>query len=196
MSSLNRIVLVGNVDSPPELKSTNSGDGMLRVRLKVDRPSREGAETGHDFITVVLWRQLAEQNQGLKQNDVVLVEGNIATRTFDTPEGKRKWVTEVEGREVRLISSPSISLDDPLANQMNVAPFGQGFQDNVASQPTHVEQAVAPASVSLNQPVQPVVASSLEEATVEKVSESDFNFEDNSNSFSEEFSAEEENIPF
>ncbi|MBT5215305.1 single-stranded DNA-binding protein [Candidatus Woesearchaeota archaeon] len=196
MSSLNRIVLVGSVDSRPELKSTNSGDGMLRVRLKVDRPSREGAETGYDFITVVLWRQLAEQNQSLKENDVVLVEGNIATRTFDTPEGKRKWVTEVEGREVRLISSPSISIDDPLANQVNDAPFGQGFQDNVVKQPAQTEQPVNTESVNLTQPVHPVATSSLEEATVEKVSESDFSFEDNSNSFSEEFSAEEENIPF
>ncbi len=102
MSSLNRIILIGVVASEPELKATNAGDSFLRLSVKVERISRlEETNSQSDYIPIVAWRERADQGKTLKKGDTVLIDGRIITRSYDTPEGKRKWITEVEARELR-----------------------------------------------------------------------------------------------
>tara|TARA_A100001015_G_scaffold237207_1_gene269736 strand:+ start:473 stop:943 length:471 start_codon:yes stop_codon:yes gene_type:complete len=100
MSSLNKITLLGTLEGDAELRVTNSGDSMLKLQLKVDRPARsDGMVSGHDVVDIIAWRQVAEENKGVSKGDIVFVEGKVVTRVVDEESGKKKWFTEVDARQ-------------------------------------------------------------------------------------------------
>lgn len=110
MSSLNKIVLIGAIETTPELKATNAGDSVINFSLSVDRPQRaDGAQGGNDSIKIVAWREKAELAASLNQGTLVLVEGRIQTRSYDNDEGQRVYVTEVEAREIKALVGSDIA---------------------------------------------------------------------------------------
>lgn len=125
MSSLNKIILVGELRSEPDIKATNSGDSVCNFVLTVQRPVRvENANPGSDDIKVVAWREKAELMKTISEGQMILVEGRINTRSYDNNEGQRVYVTEVEARDIRALGSqqsrvetfqmPKASHDDSL----------------------------------------------------------------------------------
>ncbi len=100
MASLNRIVLIGQLASQPSIQVTVSGVEVARFTLSVNRPSSTGAVTQKDMIPIVAWRKAVDNVRSLQSGAVVLVEGRVLTRSFDDEQGARKWVTEVDAREV------------------------------------------------------------------------------------------------
>ncbi len=113
MSSLNKIILIGEVLSTPDIKATNSGDSVCNFVLSVGRPARaENANPGVDNIKVVAWREKADQLRHVGQGQSLLVEGRISTRSYENNEGQRVYVTEVEAREIRELGSQKSRLED------------------------------------------------------------------------------------
>lgn len=101
MTSLNRIVLVGDIDSQVESKETTEGTPLSRFVLQVDRPQRaDGTDSGSDQVNIVSFREIAQSAQDLSQGQSVLVEGKIITRNFEREDGTRKYVTEVEANQI------------------------------------------------------------------------------------------------
>ena len=114
MASHNRIILVGTVIGQPESRVTNAGDPFSRFKLAVDRPTRDGVVGPTDQFQIVAWRQLA-QDISFGDGALILVEGRISTRSFEDQEGRRKYVTEVEARDFKLLqvgSNQTGSLND------------------------------------------------------------------------------------
>ena len=102
MSTLNKIILVGNLLENPDIRVTTSGDALAKFTLSVERPGRgEGFPVQSDILDVVAWRQTADSVKPLTKGQAVLVEGRIITRTLDDNNGQRKYITEVEAREIR-----------------------------------------------------------------------------------------------
>ena len=112
MSSLNKIILIGEVASEPDIKATTSGDSVCNFLLTVQRPARvENATPGADTVKVVAWREKAEQMKHVGAGQTILVEGRIHTRSYDNNEGQKVYVTEVEAKELRPIGEQRSSLD-------------------------------------------------------------------------------------
>ena len=112
MSSLNKIILIGEVVSTPDIKATNSGDSVANLVLSVQRPSRvENSNPGADKVKVVAWRDKADLLRTVSQGSMLLVEGRIHTRSYDNNEGQRVYVTEVEAREIRPLGEQGPSLE-------------------------------------------------------------------------------------
>jgi single-strand DNA-binding protein len=110
MSSLNKIVLIGSIETAPELKATNAGDSVINFSLSVDRPQRaDGTQGGTDSIKIVAWREKAEFAANLTQGTLILVEGRIQTRSYDNDEGQRIYVTEVEARELKPLAGSDVA---------------------------------------------------------------------------------------
>jgi single-strand DNA-binding protein len=104
MANLNRIILIGNLTSDPEVRFTVEGLQIAKFQLAVDRFSQENSPKQMDYIDVVAWRKLAEIcGQYLKKGKQVLVEGRIQVRTFENESGVRKWATEVVARSIKLL---------------------------------------------------------------------------------------------
>jgi single-strand DNA-binding protein len=104
MATDNQVTLVGNLTDDPELRFTPQGTAVANFRLAVTARVRDGdswkdGETS--FFRVNVWRQLAENAaESLTNGTRAIVVGRLRTRSWETPEGDKRSVTEIEADEV------------------------------------------------------------------------------------------------
>ncbi|WP_258360651.1 single-stranded DNA-binding protein [Moorella sulfitireducens] len=105
---LNRVILIGRLTRDPELRYTASGVAVTTFTLAVDRNYvNQQGERGTDFIRITVWRKLAETCANhLNKGRLVAVEGRLQTRTYETPEGQKRQVTDVVADDVRFLDWP------------------------------------------------------------------------------------------
>jgi single-strand DNA-binding protein len=100
----NQVTLVGNLTDDPELKFTANGAAVANFRLAVTPRVREGdswkdGETS--FFRINVWRQMAENvAETMTKGSRAVVVGRLRQRSWETPEGEKRTVTEVEADEV------------------------------------------------------------------------------------------------
>jgi len=152
VTSFNRITLIGTVANEPDARVTNSGDPMLRFTVATERPAADGMPTSVDYIPVIAWRQVAERKDVVQKGAVVLIDGRISTRSFEDNDGKRKWTTEVEARELRALGAAE------LANDTRAV----------------LNEPMVPVAKTKSTPQR--TAAALESAAVDEVSLADFDF--------------------
>jgi len=93
----NRVMLVGRVATEPELKYTPSGIAVANFRIAVDRPfqNNQTGERETDFFTVKVWREQAERVANhLLKGQMVVVDGRLEQRSWDAPDGTKRYATE------------------------------------------------------------------------------------------------------
>ena len=120
---MNKVFLLGRLCTDPELKYTPSGIAVANFRVAVDRPfvSASG-ERETDFIDVVTWRQNAEfVNTYLTKGRLVLVEGKLQVRQWQTPDGQRRRNTEVVADHVKALDRPREPREGAEANGVGAA---------------------------------------------------------------------------
>src|SRR5690554_4011318 len=102
---LNKVVLIGRLTRDPELRYTSSGIAVTRFTLAVDRNyTNQQGERQADFIPIVVWRGQAETSaKYLSKGRLVAVSGRIQTGSYETPEGQRRYTTDVVADEVRFL---------------------------------------------------------------------------------------------
>lgn len=94
MSHYNRVTLVGNVVRDPEIRYAASGAAVTKFTIAVDRRSKEAGVT--DFVDVVAWDKLAQtSNVYLKKGTLVLIEGRLTIRVYESKSGERHSAAEV-----------------------------------------------------------------------------------------------------
>lgn len=133
---INHITLMGTVVRGPEFRMTQSGHPTLSFTVQVPRqPRQDGSPSGSDFVRVIAWRNLAERlKDSLHKDALVVVEGRLTTRSYDTPDGQRRKVIEVEANSASPVgavaSAPaSAPYDGP------EAPVYDDFSDLEAAPP-------------------------------------------------------------
>ena len=97
MASFNRVVLMGNLTQDPELRYLPSGVPMCKLRIAVNREfANQQGERETDFFTVVVWRRQAETSaEYLSKGRPVMVEGRLQTRSWEAPDGQKRYATDV-----------------------------------------------------------------------------------------------------
>lgn len=132
---LNRVILIGRLTKDPELRYTPSGVAVTQFTLAVDRPfTNQQGEREADFINIVVWRQLAETVANyLRKGRLTAVEGRIQVRHYDNNEGKRVYVTEVVGDNVRFLESPNRDNGDQAGGGGNARSYSGGTTNRGAA---------------------------------------------------------------
>lgn len=104
MMSLNKVMLIGNVGTDPEMRFTPSGNPVTSFRMATSRSytSPEGERKQEtDWFTVVTWNKLAETcNQFLAKGRRAFVEGRLQTRSWESQDGQRRQRVEVVASRV------------------------------------------------------------------------------------------------
>ncbi|GEM_PF-144047 len=99
MRSVNKVILIGNLTRDPEMRQTPNGQYITTFGLATNRDWVTSDSKRHslpEFHDLVAWAKLAEIcNQYLKKGKLIYVEGYLKTRSWDTPEGIRKFKTEI-----------------------------------------------------------------------------------------------------
>jgi single-strand DNA-binding protein len=110
MSSVNKVILVGNLGADPEKRFLPSGGVVTNFRIATSE-TRKSKETGivnehTEWHRVVLFDKLAEISaQYLNKGSQVYVEGKLRTRKWQGKDGAEKTVTEVIADELQFIGS-------------------------------------------------------------------------------------------
>jgi single-strand DNA-binding protein len=98
------VSIVGNLTDDPELRFTPGGSAVANFRLAVTPRRLDGGEWKDgetSFFRVVAWRALAEHvAESLTKGDRVMVIGSLRTNSWETPQGERRSVVEVQADEV------------------------------------------------------------------------------------------------
>jgi single-strand DNA-binding protein len=119
VANLNKIILIGKLETDPEAHSTLEGIPMAKFKLAVDRVQSRN-RNDKDSFDIIAWRRLAEIcSEFLKKGRLVLVEGSIQNRSFDDQLGNRQWVTEIVARNMQMLEKPSGSQKPQFAAPMD-----------------------------------------------------------------------------
>jgi single-strand DNA-binding protein len=107
MVSLNKVMLIGNVGSDPEMRFTPNGNPVTSFRMATNRvyttPDGEKRQET-DWFSVVAWNKLAEQcNQFLTKGKLVYVEGRLHNRSWEAADGQKHYRTEVIANRVTFL---------------------------------------------------------------------------------------------
>ena len=118
---MNKVILIGNIASDPESRTTQSGVAQCSFRLAVQRRFKgANGEREADFLPVVCWRQTAEFAQRyLAKGRKVSVEGSIQTRSYDAQDGSKRYVTEIIADSVEAVGGREECARKPESTQQN-----------------------------------------------------------------------------
>src|SRR3954464_11532606 len=100
------ITVVGNLVDDPELRFTPSGAAVANFRIAstprvMDRQSNEWKDGDALFLSCSVWRQAAENvAESLQKGMRVVVQGRLKQRQYETREGEKRTVIELEVEEV------------------------------------------------------------------------------------------------
>ncbi len=109
--SLNKVMLIGNVGRPPEMRFTASGIPTTQFSVATSRnrktPEGEWVEET-EWHNIVTWREQAERlNEQLQKGMKVYVEGRIQTRSWEGQDGQKRYRTEIIADQVMILTPRS-----------------------------------------------------------------------------------------
>lgn len=104
--NFNKIFILGNVARDPESRSTPSGQTVANFSVATNRmwTDKEGQKQKKaEFHNIVAWGKLGEIcAQYLQKGKLVFIEGRVETRTWDAPDGTKKYKTEVIAESMQM----------------------------------------------------------------------------------------------
>ena len=107
--SLNKALLIGNLGSDPEIRTTTDGTKVAGLSVATNRnwTDRDGqAQERTEWHRVVAWANLAEiAEQYLSRGDRVYIEGEIQYRSYEDRDGATRYVTEIRARELVMLGA-------------------------------------------------------------------------------------------
>ena len=106
MAGETSITVIGTLVDDPELRFTPSGAAVANWRIasnsrRFDKDRNEWVDNDAMFLTCSVWRQYAENvAESLQKGMRVIVQGNLKTRQYETREGEKRTVFEIDVTEV------------------------------------------------------------------------------------------------
>lgn len=106
---LNRVILIGNLGQDPELRFTQSQQGVLSIRMATtesyfDKESNQRKELT-EWHSVIVWGKRGEAlNKILSKGSRIAIEGKLKTRSWDDKNGGgKRYATEIVANNVVLL---------------------------------------------------------------------------------------------
>lgn len=144
--------IVGNLTNDPELTFTASGAAVVnftvaasdRVLDKVTGEWKDGEPT---FLRCSIWRTYAENvAESLSKGARVIVTGKLRSRTYETREGEKRTVIELEAEEIgAAMKFATVNITRRLRGDANPNAFGvpgTGVEDPWATRPAAAGSAL------------------------------------------------------
>ncbi|HET7397517.1 MAG TPA: single-stranded DNA-binding protein [Intrasporangium sp.] len=123
------ITIIGNLTADPELRFTPSGAAVANFTVastprQFDRQSNEWKDSETLFMRCSVWREAAENvAESLTRGARVIVAGRLKSRSYETKEGEKRTVVELEVDEI----GPSLRSATAKVNKTQRGGGGGGF---------------------------------------------------------------------
>ena len=117
MAGINKVILIGNLGSDPEVRYTPSGVAVANFSIATseewkDKDSGEKKERT-EWHRIVAWRKLGEIcGEYLSKGRQVYVEGRIQTNAWEDKEGNKRYTTEIVANTVQFLGGRDVG-DSP-----------------------------------------------------------------------------------
>lgn len=140
MAGETTITVIGNLTNDPELRFTPSGSAVANFTIAstprtFDRQSNEWKDGETLFLRASVWREAAENvAESLIKGMRVIVTGRLKSRSYETKEGEKRTVIELEVDEI----GPSLRYANAKVNRTQRSPQGgqgNGYQGSANSEP-------------------------------------------------------------
>lgn len=103
---LNRVMLLGNLGADPELRYTQSGQPILKLRLATTESyldSNRVRQERTEWHSVVVWGKRGEAlSRILNKGSRIFIEGGLRTSSYDDKDGNKRYRTEIVANDVIL----------------------------------------------------------------------------------------------
>ena len=107
MASVNKLIIIGNVGSEPEMRFTPNGNPVTSFRVATNwryTTSQGERREETEWFTVVAWNRLAEQcNQFLTKGRLVYVEGRLRSHIWEGQDGEKRFRNEIVADKVTFL---------------------------------------------------------------------------------------------
>jgi single-strand DNA-binding protein len=104
---VNKAILIGRLGADPEIRYTPSGAEVANFRIATSETwtNKNGEkEERTEWHRIVAWRALAKIcGEYLSKGKLVYIEGKIRNRSWEDRDGNKKWTTEIEATEMRML---------------------------------------------------------------------------------------------
>ena len=99
MAGVNKVILVGNLGKDPEVRHLENGTAVANFPIATSESykDRDGNRVDQtEWHNIVVWRKLAEIAENyLRKGSQIYLEGKLRTRSWDDPQGNKRYTTEV-----------------------------------------------------------------------------------------------------
>ncbi|MFM7838033.1 MAG: single-stranded DNA-binding protein [Chitinophagaceae bacterium] len=102
----NKVQLIGNIGSAPEIKTTEAGKKLARFSLATNENYRSAKgekvkET--QWHNIIAWGKTADLvEKYFKKGKEVAIEGKLINRNYTDKEGKKRYISEVQAKDILL----------------------------------------------------------------------------------------------
>jgi single-strand DNA-binding protein len=132
-----QLTITGNLVDDPELRFTPSGQPVAKFRIAstpryFDKQANEWKDGDSLFLTVNVWRQAAENvAESMTRGTRAIVTGRLRQRSYETKEGEKRTVYEIEADEVA-VSLRNATAKVTKASRSSTGNRGQGQRQGEA----------------------------------------------------------------
>ena len=129
---INKVILMGRLTRDPELRHTGKGTPVTSFSVAINNGYGEKQRT--DFVNCLAWNKTAEfvSKHFTKGKLIVIADGRISTRSWETQDGKRAYATEVVAQEVNFgesKSSQQTAAQPPMQDDDDFTPLDEEDDD-------------------------------------------------------------------
>jgi single-strand DNA-binding protein len=107
MASVNKVILVGNLGSDPEVRYTPSGRAVANFSLATTErfTNKEGEkEERTEWHKIVAWARLGEIcGEYLTKGSQIYIEGRLQTRSWEDRDGNKRYTTEIVAQAMQML---------------------------------------------------------------------------------------------
>lgn len=138
------ITVVGNLTADPELRYTQNGLAVANFTIastekKFDKQQQKMVDGDALFLRASVWREAAENvAQSLTKGSRVIAQGRLKQRTFETQQGEKRTVIELEVDEIGpslRFATAAVTRAQASQSQQRTTPPMQQPQDDVWGAP-------------------------------------------------------------
>lgn len=112
-SSLNKVMIIGNLGKDPEVKHFEGDVSVARLAVATDESykKKDGELVERtEWHNVVMWRGLSKvAERYLKKGDKVYIEGRIRTRSWEAENKEMRYITEIEALNMVMLTPKNAS---------------------------------------------------------------------------------------
>lgn len=118
MSSVNKVILLGNIGKDPEVRETKAGNIVNLVMATSEKYTDKSGQKQEntEWHNLVVFGKLADVvAKYVKKGDKLYVEGSITTRKWEDKEGNTRYTTEVKVRDLTMLGGVDKKSTQPAA---------------------------------------------------------------------------------